>query len=121
MEATLPANGRVSARSIPAVTLVVTALVLATVLATTFSQGTPLVRGSLVCACGLRGPGGGGLIEHDVQLNFVPVNAPAKPTTVTTDSQGRFSLRLKPGAYKVVIPGPGAMAFENGRVMQPQN
>ena len=40
--------------------------------------------------------------------------------TAVTDAVGRFSLRLRPGRYQVVIAGPGAKAFRNGNPIQPQ-
>jgi hypothetical protein len=81
------------------------------------SQTQPLVSGTLSFSGGIsRGP----IAETHVQLTFVPAAKSTEQSHVLTDSRGRFSIRLHPGRYKIVIAGPGAMAFSNGGPMQPQ-
>lgn len=81
----------------------------------------PLVRGTLRFEGGIQVPGPQKPNwQAGVQLTFVSKRDTSKSEAVT-DALGRFSLRLKPGQYKVVIEGPGAKAFDNDRPMQPQN
>ena len=58
--------------------------------------------------------------QAGVQLTFVSRRDGSR-NQVVTDAAGRFSLRLRPGEYQVVIAGPGARAFGPGGPIQPQN
>ena len=59
--------------------------------------------------------------EANVQLHFVPIHQSGntRATNVTTDRFGGFSLRLRPGTYRVEVPGPGADSFVDGKPIQP--
>jgi len=84
-----------------------------------------LVRGTLSFSGGIvaRGSPEARGIPHwepGVELTFISAQNPGSNPTAVTDAVGRFSLRLRPGRYRVVIAGPGAKAFRNGSPIQPQ-